>query len=176
MKIFNIGFNRAGSLSLTAALQALGYRSVHYLYDKKRLYDIMLANKKADIPLLTGIENYDAYLDFAGHHFFEILDSQYPGSKFIITSRNLGDWLDSRERIVLQNQADMNYRFHFTTVKRDAWIQERISLLSRTETYFKNRKNDILYLDIPGGDEWEPLCSFLNEEIPNLQFPFLNKM
>jgi hypothetical protein len=37
--------------------------------------------------------------------------------------------------------------------------------------YFRSRPNDLLRLDICGGEEWEPLCRFLDKPIPERAFP-----
>ena len=55
-------------------------------------------------PLLDDLEEADAYSDIlALSTNFDVLDRQYPGSKFILTDRDLDDWLDSRTRHVETN-------------------------------------------------------------------------
>ena len=41
-------------------------------------------------------------------------------------------------------------------------------------TYFKNRPNDLLVMNICEGDGWEMLCPFLGTDIPDVPFPKLN--
>jgi len=45
---------------------------------------------------------------------------------------------------------------------------------SQTREYFKGRPDDLLILDICGGDGWEKLCNFLSLPIPSVDFPFEN--
>jgi len=40
--------------------------------------------------------------------------------------------------------------------------------------YFAERPNDLLILNICGGEQWEPLCSFLDVALPSEIFPFAN--
>jgi hypothetical protein len=40
--------------------------------------------------------------------------------------------------------------------------------------YFSGREDDILYLDICGGEGWESLCKFLGKEVPDIPFPSKN--
>jgi hypothetical protein len=40
--------------------------------------------------------------------------------------------------------------------------------------YFRDRPEDLLILDICGGDGWEKLCSFLGRSIPQARFPHAN--
>ena len=120
-RIFNIGLNRAGTTSLTEALALLGIRAVHHRHEGVRLYDIMRTNMHARRPLLHGLDMYDAFSDFAGHKFYRLLDRQYPYSRFILTTRELESWLDSRERKVARNLSDPDYKDAFTTVDRPGW-------------------------------------------------------
>jgi hypothetical protein len=50
-KVFNIGLNRAGTTSLSAALDLLGVRTIHYRHKDTRLFDHMRANQKQGRPL-----------------------------------------------------------------------------------------------------------------------------
>src|SRR5438105_4549999 len=56
------------------------------------------------LPLLHYVPGYDAYSDITPITMnFELADRQYPGSKFIMTLRELEPWLDSRTRHVQRN-------------------------------------------------------------------------
>jgi hypothetical protein len=176
-KIFNIGLNRAGTTSLARALQRLGYRTLHYHLGRERLVDIADRNVRAGRRAFDGIDGeYDAFSDFAGQRFYRLLDHQYPGSRFILTIRALEAWLDSRERKVLHNLARPDYRFGFRTIDRPGWIREREAYLQEVDAWFAGRGADLLVLDIPGGDGWEKLCSFLGRPVPAGPFPFENRL
>src|SRR6056297_2644862 len=107
-KIFNIGFNKSGTTSLTEAMNILGYKSIHYNKDNEFIYDLINNNRKNNKKLLDGLEGFDFFADFQGMKFYKELDKQYPGSKFILTIRELNSWLDSRERHVKRNQKNPN--------------------------------------------------------------------
>ena len=42
--------------------------------------------------------------------------------------------------------------------------------------YFKNRPNDILYLDISEVNKWNILCNFLKKPIPKIEYPHSNSL
>lgn len=174
-KIFNIGFNKSGSTSLTKAMEILGYRAIHYKHDDVMLVDVIEANIKNGNKLLAGLEQYDFFSDFSGRPFLKELDKQYPGSKFILTIRELNAWLESREKHVKRNQQNPNYKYNFLKVDKDEWKKSRESALLMLKKYFKNREKDFLIIDICAGDRWEKLCSFLSKPLPKEPFPFLNK-
>lgn len=174
-RIFNVGLNRAGTTSLGAALRLLGLRAAHHRHGGVRLYDIAIRNIHAGRRVFFGIDQqYDAFSDFAGHNFFDLLDRQYPGSKFILTTRELNAWLDSRERKVEKNRKNPGYRNAFLTVDREQWARDRERYLARLQAYFRSRPQDLLIIDIPGGEGWEKLCAFLGKEVPAVPFPFRN--
>ncbi len=176
-KVFNIGLNRAGTTSLTSALGTLGYRAVHHKHRGVRLYDRIVQNIRRGRRLLAGLEDeYDAFSDFAGQNFFAALDRQYPGSKFILTTRELDAWLDSRERKVEKNLRTPGYAYAFRTVDREKWTRERSQYLARLAEFFRGRERDFLVIDIPAGEGWEKLCPFLGRDIPALPFPYMNRM
>ena len=112
MKIFCIGLNKTGTRSLSDALEILGYRSLHWggsdqATALRRGPEIRVAVERAleeGRPLLEDIDDVDAYSDLlALSTNFDVLDRQYPGSKFILTVRDLDEWLDSRRRHVETN-------------------------------------------------------------------------
>lgn len=175
-RIFNIGLNRAGTTSLTEALTLLGIRAVHHKHDGVRLYDIMRDNVRARRPVLEGLDMYDAFSDFGGRDFYRFLDRQYPYSKFILTTRELESWLDSRERKVARNLASPHYHYSFKAVDRPGWIKHRAKYLADLEHYFARRGGDFLVIDIPAGDGWEVLCPFLGVPVPDAPFPFRNRL
>lgn len=176
-KIFNIGLNRAGTTSLTRALGILGLQAVHHKHAGERLYDLVVQNRRRGRRLLDGVDrHYDAFSDFAAHNFFSILDQQYPGSRFILTTRELQAWLDSRARKVRDNLSRPDYRHAFRIVDREKWAQERATYLARLEGYFARRPGDLLVIDIPAGQGWPELCRFLDLPVPAVPFPYENRL
>jgi hypothetical protein len=183
MKVFCIGLNKTGTRSLHDALQILGLRSVHWggpvqstaVARGRMIRETIEQSLRDGRPLLDGLEEADAYSDIlALSSNFDVLDRQYPGSKFILTVRDLDDWLDSRRRHVEQNverQARGEYAGTFLVVDYPAWTEERVDHDSRVRAYFSGRPDDLLVMDIAGGDGWEQLCPFLDLPVPSEPFP-----
>ena len=106
MKVFCIGLNKTGTRSLHDALEMLGLRSIHWGGSElaeavRRGPAIRDAVERALVegrPLLDDLDDADAYSDILELSVkFDVLDRQYPGSKFILTTRDLDDWLASRQ-------------------------------------------------------------------------------
>jgi hypothetical protein len=123
-------------------------------------------------------EQYDAFQDFPWPLLYKDLDRRYPGSKFVLTIRPTDQWITSVVR-------------HFGTTASPVaqWVYgprgpkgneaHYIALYERhnkeVREFFRDRPDDLLIMDFTRGDGWEKLCSFLNKEIPGVQFPHLHK-
>src|SRR5680860_205657 len=96
-KVFFIGFNKCATRSLHAYFRSQGVRSYH-AGDKTELHDKVTNNVARGVqkPLDT-VDQHDIYLDTEAIRInFQILDLEYPGSKFVFQYRDLNEWLLSR--------------------------------------------------------------------------------
>jgi Sulfotransferase domain len=175
-RIFGIGLNKTGTTSLHEALQILGYTSLHYGGP-----ETMASIRKAIVdrkPVLEYVDPaYDAFSDTTITHYYHLADVQYPGSKFILTVRDLDGWLSSRRRHVEKNQqrkAAGEYNDDFLEVDTERWTAEFQRHYGAVRSYFAHRPDDLLVYDVVSGDGWEKLCAFLGREVPDESFPQKN--
>src|SRR5262249_17577132 len=118
--------------------------------------------------------------------FFAQLDERYPGSKFILTVREVGAWLSSaREhwrRYPLDDNPSGRYRSLLQvamygmagfSAARFARVYE--AHRRNVEAWFKVRPQDLLVLNVCGGEGWEKLCAFLGKSPPDEPFPWANQ-
>lgn len=167
-KIFGIGLPRTGTSSLSESLQILGYKTKHYP------------------KYINEVKKYDASVDTPICNCYGKLDQLYPGSKFILTTREIVGWLDSCRRAskrfrwhllhpdarcgpeVYQSHIDL---FGTTKFVRDKFIDGYAKHLKKVFNYFE-RKDNLLIFDVREG--WSPLCEFLGKSIPTIEFPHRN--
>ena len=186
-KIFCIGLTKTGTSSLHVALSQLGLRSFHWgdldahpvagtagLAAARAIRD---ARRHGERLLQRLGEEHDAYSDVGALSArFDLADAHYPGSRFILTVRNIDDWIDSRwrqaERHRGQHLAGMYQGSGFAIDER-AWRAEGQAHRDRVEAYFASR-DDLLVLDICAGDGWERLAPFLGRSVPSTPFPTEN--
>lgn len=163
-KIFGIGLAKTGTTTLTEALRILGYSAVHY-------------------PVgLQGIEEYDAATDNPIADTFEMLDRTYPGSKFIYTVRQRDEWLRSCKthwaRFVDKREEakELRERLYGTAeFDEELFVKAYDRHEKRVRDYFSDRPADLLVVNLcSGNNEWAPICSFLDREVPDSPFPHLN--
>jgi O-antigen biosynthesis protein len=177
MKIFCIGLNKTGTSSLHQALQTLGFRSLH-LGGPEVPVGIKRATDEGR-GLVEYLGDYDAFSDiWRLSERFELLDRQYPGSKFILTIRDLDGWLESRRQHVQRNvlrKAQGHYSGGFLTVDIERWTHEFDEHHARVLDYFTDRPDDLLVMNVARGDGYELLCPFLGVDVPAAPFPWSNR-
>jgi hypothetical protein len=183
-RIFGIGLSRTGTSSLTRALEHLGYRTIHYPHDP-----VTLAELSNSVFRLTVLDEFAAVTDITASPYYAQFDSVYPGSKFVLTVREIEQWLASMEAHFdrlgpyLDKHPDMRpfteficaavygtHRFHRDRMR---WVYE--NHVRSVRNYFKHRPQDLLEVDICANAGWTELCSFLDRPIPHIAFPFLNR-
>jgi hypothetical protein len=200
-KVFGIGLPKTGTTSLNAALNHLGFNSIHNPLDLRR--------QAHEGQYRFDRDDWDALTNF-GEHFYPQLDEAYPGSKFILTVRNEEEWAESWKRQIADTDGEPKssiitksnwYRpgaWYLLARKALAGERELRSSLKETRieifgtykfnhnrcryvyrkhkegvmSYFSDRKEDILVIDICGGVGWGKLCEFLGfEGEPSKKFP-----
>ncbi len=91
MKILGVGLSRTGTSSLHAALEFLGFSSLHY--DTVRLNDVLDGSNPH--PNFKRYDDLDAVVDLPAAYFYDELTAAYPECKCILTVRNIDDWWKS---------------------------------------------------------------------------------
>lgn len=171
MKIFCIGYNKTGTTSLSKALELLGYKALHDHHINREITDA--ASKGETHP---AVEEYDAFLDFPEPEKFKALDEVYPGSKFILTVRDVDDWISSRLSHVLMNRRVPSRKSGWVEINTKSDRKNWQAHLKSVTDHFRGRKSDLLKYDICGGAKWKGLLEFLGKERPNKEFPCLHSM
>lgn len=176
MKIFCIGFHKTGTTSLAKALEQLGYKVRH---GYKSHSDIMANDLKDRRPGLESLEAeygpHDAYLDlYTLRMNFTAFDQDYPGAKFIMTTRDDTEWIESCKR-QREKRSDSPFYHYWYFQSIDQWKLEKMAHEYAVRAYFSERPDDLLIMDITKGAGWDELCKFLGVPKPNSKFPHLNQ-
>jgi len=176
-KIFGIGLSKTGTTSLARALDVLGYRTKDYMGVTRYV--------PGDISSLDWdvLRSHDAFTDTPIPSFYKELDQAFPGSKFILTVRSSEDWLRScRKQFTKRKAEKLNESersiflelYGSTAFEPSSFRQGYEQFVEGVLEYFEARPDDLLVMDICGGDGWEKLCPFLGIPVPDAPFPRLN--
>ena len=182
-KIFGIGLSKTGTSSLHEALTRLGINSIHYPNDEITYRELKSGNFNLSI-----LKKYKAVADTPVVPYYPQLDKLFPGSKFILTVREMESWLVSVEKHWATAPAfeDQPLKREFQEFIRRAvygtieFNKERFQYVYELHhknvlDYFKNRPGDLLVMDICKGDGYEKLCPFLGLPVLNEPFPHANE-
>lgn len=200
-KIFVIGRNKTGTTSAGKAISLMGFK----LGDQSKAELLIENWFNRDFKKIVSYCNTaDAFQDvpFSLDYTYQILDYAFPNSKFILTVRNNEhEWYESLIRfhtqIINKNRIPTPDDLKEFNYQQKGWLwkqQQRIygideqSLYNRKVytnhyidhnnrviDYFKNRKKDLLILNIGHNDSMQHLSNFLKVKIADkMQMPHLN--
>lgn len=168
MNVFCIGLSKTGTTSLQQAILDLGY--------ELRGEFIKQVDELTDVS--TAPEDKHFYRISRCIHDYAEIDRRFPGSKFILTTRENGPWLKSckhqfRHACEPGSKVWESRMQLFGTPDFDA---ERFSYvyyrhLIEVREYFAGRDDDLLVIDIAGGEGYDRLCPFLGEPMRKDLFP-----
>jgi hypothetical protein len=175
-RIFGVGLSKTGTHSLNSGLERLGFPSIHYPDP-----GLMLAGRYE-----KALAGYAAATDISVAAFYRELDEYYPGSKFILTLRDMPGWLESvgdhrrRRDGAAEDAGDPKAAVRRIVYGSSTFTPEGFSAayhrhLALVQAHFRDRPGDLLVMDICGGEGWERLCPFLGVRVPETAFPDLNK-
>jgi hypothetical protein len=193
-RIFAIGLSRTGTMSLARALGLLGFRSLHFPHDDPTREEILTFLAGGGERLrLSALERLDAVADTPVCVTYKALDAAYPGSKFILTTREKESWLEScraywaaRIDQYLAQSPDDPFAVYISaihtklygsaTFDHECFSRAYDSYHEEVGRHFRERPRDMLSIEIASGAGWGPLCEFLGLPRPRAEFPWANRL
>jgi hypothetical protein len=145
------------------------------LYQHKKILSDLYISYSVFTDMECGYNLYHNPSWIYGYKFFQILDEQYPNSKFILNIRDIKNWIESRIQHIcyydidymsnpylLNNpiyywQAQCNlYKCNNIKELIEIWKKDWYDHINNVIQYFDNRSNDLLIYDI----EKDPFLKF----------------
>lgn len=177
-KIFIIGLPRTATTSVCLAFLGLGFKTAHNAYTQHAFIE---AQVLADTPIFCD---------------YQTLDKHFPNSKFIYLTREASLWLPSikqllQRMVVNLQRGDGGFNPHLKRCYNEVFspltvgnIEQDDFLLSCYQrhqqgitTYFKEREQDLLTIDVSDAQSYARLLEFLahdNIESNNFGFNVIN--
>ncbi|SDT44031.1 sulfotransferase family protein [Microlunatus soli] len=193
LRIVGAGLPRTGTASLRRALERLlGGPCLHmsaipgHPFDLGADWDRALAGRAVDWEsTLTG---YLATVDWPASAFWRDILAAHPKAKVLLSRRDSAQtWLQSMETTILPvarlaSQPGWNGGRGLNTLLErfagtEAWDDSAI-LTARYEQHLADVREDVpaeRLVEWQPGDGWTPLCAALDLEIPDIEFPWLNR-
>jgi hypothetical protein len=172
-KIFGIGFHKTGTKTLQYSLEALGFNVCG------PRQDLLGAVKREKYrAVFRVVNNFDAFQDNPWPVLYEKLDKKFPDSKFILTVRDEDKWIKSiinHFGSVDSNMRRWIYGIGYPLGNEELYLKVYKKHNAEVMEYFSARPNDLLIIDLTAGEGWEKICPFLGKQIPEKDFPHVNK-
>jgi len=179
IKVFGLGLGKTGTSTLAKALEILGYKT----HDGDLSLVKPYINGELDI-FYKLVDEYDAFEDEPWCFLYKELDEKYPDSKFILTIRNSPEqWIRSKinhetntgkkgiYNCVYYNQ--LCYGLPHVINNEDEFMNFYNTHNKNVIKYFKNK--NLIVINWKNDSGWAKLCSFLDEDIPDEEFPHMRK-
>lgn len=200
-KIFCIGQNKTGTTSLKKTFHDLGF----IVGDERKAAKLLPYYRNKDFAkIISYCKTAQVFQDFPFSYpeTYKYLDEAFPGSKFILSVRESPEvWYDSLIKFhskmfgngKLPTKKDLQNattvwkgwpwevsRLKYDTPADDPFnkeilIKKYISYNQSVRDYFKNRKDDLIEIDIAEKENYDKLMKFLNIKSPFSNFPWENK-
>lgn len=194
LKVIGAGFARTGTTSTKGALEDLGFGPCYTfvtLFARPEHIDRWLAayaGQPMDWPDLFA--DFQATVDWPACDFYEELMGLYPDARIVLNVRDPEAWYDSVKNTIWEiHQAEVQAgrgpetdpysRLREVMIWQRAFggrfldKQHAIDVFERHIAQVKERvpQDKLLVFDVKQG--WEPLCRFLDVEVPDRPFPHL---
>lgn len=175
-KIFVLGLPRTGTTSFCVKCLELGLTVAHTAYTEETFNQAQVI---ADTPIFND---------------FVALDAHYPDSKFVLLERQVSLWLPSIKQLLNRmfknlTREDGGFNpiikrcylqtfspFSLEAINDDQFLENCYQRhREKVLTYFRQRENDLLIIDVADKHAPEKLAQFLNFDPPLTAFPVINK-
>lgn len=204
MKLIGAGLPRTGTLSQKVALEMLGLAPCYHMVNVLGDLDEAQAWRRAldgERPWDEVFDGFQATVDWPGSFFYRDLIDVYPDAKVLLSVREAGAWERSMRdtiwglfygdvlmRDLSTARARVDPKWHgYIEMMKEMWrrsglISEGADTASDSMRSAMQRFNEEVQLTVPAdrllvwsvSDGWEPLCRFLDLQVPGMPFPHLN--
>ncbi len=194
LEIIGAGFGRTGTNSLKLALEHLGFGPCHHMFEVRDhpelLPDWQAATRGETVDWDMVFQGYRSQVDWPGARYWRELARHFPEARVILSVRDPDAWFDSVQTTIapfvaargshssphLNAIAEMGYEAIVVQVFDDRMSERdyatRIFREHIAAVQSEIAAHRLLTFDV--GDGWQPLCDFLEVEVPEIPFPKTN--
>jgi hypothetical protein len=194
LEIIGAGFGRTGTNSLKIALEHLGFGPCHHMFEVRDNPELLPEWEEAARGEMVDWDNvfrgYRSQVDWPGARYWRELAAHFPKAKVILSVRDPDAWFDSVQATIVpflaargthpsphvNAIAEMGHQTVAVQVF-DGRMSERDHAIRVFKRHIAEVQSEIpadrlLTFDLHDG--WQPLCEFLEVELPEIPFPKTN--
>ncbi|MCA9051680.1 MAG: hypothetical protein KDA89_23240 [Planctomycetaceae bacterium] len=194
LKVIGLGYPRTGTMSLKHALEMLSLGPCYHMievFDRPEDPTFWLSALGEERPDWQRVfRRFQSTADAPACHFWRQLYRDFPNAAFILTVRDPESWYDSFRSTVYEammhperapDDQHREVQKMARTLILDTIFEGRFEDRAFAVRRFKEHNADVRRTIPPAqlltfqvADGWEPLCRFLNTDIPTEPFPQVN--
>lgn len=194
LEVIGAGFGRTGTASLKAALEHLGFGPCYHMFEiiaaPERIEPWGRAVEGGEPNWAEVFDGYRSTVDWPGCAYWSELAAAHPGAKVILSVRDPQRWYDSVHDTIYQFvKQEPSGEDALTTrlrpvLQRMIWdgtfdgrFEDRAHAVEVFERHNERVRRDVpeqRLLEFRVEQGWEPLCRFLDAEVPAEPFPHVN--
>ncbi|MBO6557271.1 MAG: hypothetical protein JJ957_12280 [Pseudomonadales bacterium] len=192
MKVIGAGFGRTGTFSLKHALEQLGFKKCYHMWEVAEGHHAIWSDahrgRSVDWPSL--FDGFEATVDWPSCNFWREQAANYPDAKILLSLRDPERWYDSvmntiypASRQSLESD-DPNTRIFgewlFDVIWRrvfDDRMDDRAHVISTFNAHNQSVIDEVppeRLLVFEARHGWQPLCEFLEVDVPDAPYPRMN--
>lgn len=183
LDIIGAGFGRTGTESMKRALEMLGYGPCYHMYEvipNKERYETWqgIYDGAIDPDWDALFDGFRATVDWPAARYWRELAAHFPAAKILLTYRDAESWYASMEGTILAFLRDPDRTEGMAPrLRRDVFggeVHDKdhvISVYQANVAAVQNAFGPDRLLTYEVGWGWEPLCRFLNVDIPAVPYP-----
>jgi hypothetical protein len=203
MKVIGAGLPRTATLTQKISLEMLGlgpcYHMVNVLGNLDQT-DVWRGILEGDGDLAKPLEHFQSCVDWPTSFYYKELMEMYPDAKVVLSVRTPESWARSMDETIVDSLIGDSLAFHVSAAAGHLNTKWAEYLELMTEMWTKagvldagdhhrldlgaafNRHNDEVERTVPAdkllvwqpADGWEPLCEFLELDVPDAPLPRVN--
>ncbi len=187
LQVICLGLFRCATHSMKVALEILGYDKCYHFFefmerpqDEKTINELC-EGKSPDLKeLFKGCKSVS---DVPMALFYKELYNQYPNAKFILNTRDAEKWYSSSLETVYYDGKPpfISHTVTFCNYMWESYFEGQFTNKEKAIEIFNKHFDDVRktipkekLLEFNVVDGWEPLCKFLNVDVPKEEFPKSN--
>jgi hypothetical protein len=178
-KVFGIGLNKTGTTTLGVCLRRLGFK---HLSCRRDLLIAYRENRLTDV--FAVIDQHESFEDWPYPLMYRELFYRYGSTaKFILTTRSSpAAWMESLKIHSLRTNPDnhcrlLAYGHNYPHGREQEHVEFYNTHNQAVREFFREKgaASQLAEMCWEAGHGWRDLCSFIDLDIPTVEFPHANK-
>jgi len=194
IEVIGAGFGRTGTLSLKYALEHLGYNKCYHMLEVRNHPDHTDLWRAAHLGQTVDwhalYEGYRATVDWPSCNLWAALADTFPDAKIILTLRDADAWYDSIMNTIYLSSSMRAKSDDATERASGEWAMEiiwdrvfggKMDDRAHVTNVFNEHNNEVIrqvpkdrLLVFEAKSGWDPLCEFLGQPVPEVDYPRVN--